>query len=606
MKVCISNSNKVTHAVSEMILGHNIETASKTVSGFLSDRLENPKFLGPAEPMSGVAPGWHPSSANMTAVRCQLTLGMSLSGNESQMVQNYSDKEDHIGIIQTERSVKKGEQLEVEIWAKVKHHPVTLIVRLSSDIPDKAPYDEAKVSIDASYWKQYKVVLNSPCDSDKAIFRCCLVGEGIVYFDQIHMRLVGEELLCKELIDGIGTLGIPVLRFPGGCISTNYHWFHGVGAVHKRPALNDPVFLQDTSYDFGTDEYLELCYKYDIKPFITVNIGSGTPEEAYEWACYCANWFKHKGQPPPEAYFQMGNEHYGMWETAHMTGEMYVDALREFVPAVRKGYPRSKILALGEKYYDTVRKQAEPAPWRDVVLDGAADLVEIISLSRYKGQWFDDYHEKQINVVESVNKIQIDLESLIEDCAKANPELKIAITEWNYWTRIYPFNNEGSREPDDAQHALYVAGVLNLFARFGDKMEVANFYHLVNGFGIFFRDGAGITQSSLTKLFRLYRPAFPGKYVTLEVDSPLLGDAEQAVDAMYLQQDDCGWLFILNYDDKDEAEISLKGFEQSESQGVMLFADSPMDSLQDEELSVKQNVIKLPPLSISRFKMLGD
>lgn len=35
------------HVVSEMILGHNLEMCLGTADGLLSERLRNPKFLGP-------------------------------------------------------------------------------------------------------------------------------------------------------------------------------------------------------------------------------------------------------------------------------------------------------------------------------------------------------------------------------------------------------------------------------------------------------------------------------------------------------------------------------------------------------------------------------
>ncbi len=43
------------HPVSEMILGHNIEMCLTTADGLLSERLRNPKFLGPPHPVTGNA-----------------------------------------------------------------------------------------------------------------------------------------------------------------------------------------------------------------------------------------------------------------------------------------------------------------------------------------------------------------------------------------------------------------------------------------------------------------------------------------------------------------------------------------------------------------------
>ena len=38
---------------------------------------------------------------------------------------------------------------------------------------------------------------------------------------------------------------------------------------------------------FGTDEYIHLCRTIGWTPMLTVNLGTGTPEEARNWLEYC-------------------------------------------------------------------------------------------------------------------------------------------------------------------------------------------------------------------------------------------------------------------------------------------------------------------------------
>ena len=38
---------------------------------------------------------------------------------------------------------------------------------------------------------------------------------------------------------------------------------------------------------FGTDEFIQLCRKMGWTPMLTVNLGTGTPEEARNWVEYC-------------------------------------------------------------------------------------------------------------------------------------------------------------------------------------------------------------------------------------------------------------------------------------------------------------------------------
>lgn len=105
----------------------------------------------------------------------------------------------------------------------------------------------------------------------------------------------------QPMIDKLKKLKITMLRFPGGSFSDAYHWKDGVGDPAKRKK-GKHVFLgsmQDSI--FGTDEFLELCKLMGAEPFITVNVLSGTPQEAAEWVKYTAGRVK---------YWEIGNEPY--------------------------------------------------------------------------------------------------------------------------------------------------------------------------------------------------------------------------------------------------------------------------------------------------------
>lgn len=600
MDVIIRRHGQPTHYVEETLLGQNLEAVSSLITAMTSERLSNPKFAGPADPQTGIARGWQPYGNNMPGLHCELTGGMSLSGNESQLMHNFSDAQG-AGILQTGCSIRRGEVLEIELWAKTRHHPATLLLGIGPLCKSRECYEMVRVHVDASYWKCYRTTLAAaPCDDDDAVFWCLLEGEGYVWIDQVHLRPVGEPHLCERLIDRIGTLKIPALRFPGGCISTNYHWRHGTGPVHLRPVLEDPVFKYSTVYEFGTDEYLELCLNQQISPHITVNVGSGTPEEAGEWAAYCAAWFRRRDVEPPMAWFQIGNEHYGLWESAHMTGQMYVEALREFVPPIRSAYPNSRIIALAEEMSGGLRKE-QVTEWRRPVLDQAAELVDVFAINRYKGQWYDTDLQKQTNVVESVRKVQNDLESLIHDIRAEGLKHKVALTEWNYMLHACAWDGKAFLEPGDAQHGLYVAGMLNMFAGLGADMEIANFYHLVVGLAIFLRHGSEVVETCIADVFRMYRPAFPGEFVPLETTSPLLG-SEPAVDALCMHNAAGKWLFVSNRHPSDPARVELTGFAPVAKSALLLRSESPVDQLVRENVPILSSFLHLPPLSIVRLQ----
>src|SRR5947208_2584906 len=46
----------------------------------------------------------------------------------------------------------------------------------------------------------------------------------------------------KQAVDYLRELGIPVLRWPGGCYADDYHWRDGIGPLEQRPKrVNIPL-----------------------------------------------------------------------------------------------------------------------------------------------------------------------------------------------------------------------------------------------------------------------------------------------------------------------------------------------------------------------------
>lgn len=601
MCVRVSPTGSAGHRVSEKLLGQNIETVEYSVIGMLTDRLENPKFVGPALnhglPAPWVLPGFH-----YTTFKAELSSGMSMSYGETLRLHNYKDGS-KFGPVQIGRSVRAGETLVVDFWAKAINQPVEVEIFLTPGEHRKERYDGGTVIVDASYWKNYRLELNIPESTDQAVFQFLVTAPGQLWLDQIHMRPAGEGNVSREVLETMASMRIPILRFPGGCFSTNYHWKFGIGPVHLRPAVRDDTVKMPAYYDFGTDEYLELCLSQNITPMITVNIGSGTPVEAGEWAAYIADFYRRHGKEPPTAYFQMGNEHYGAWESAHMTGRMYASALREYIPAVRANYPDARIVALGEKEFQTLRPGQDTA-WRDRVLEVVKELgIDVITLNRYKGQWYDSDIDKQINVVESVTKVQRDFEELIGDCRKAGLSTKIGITEWNYWMRASAYDGRRFTEDYDVSHAQYISGMIHLFARMAADMELATFYHLINPMGIIQHYTADVVESCIVELFRMYRPAFPGDFVPLHIESPKLGESESAVDGLCLRQGSNRWVFLSNRHPTQAAQVELSGFDTPLAESIMLAGDSPMGPLLPAEAPrMEGGHVTLPPLSLVRMR----
>jgi len=93
-------------------------------------------------------------------------------------------------------------------------------------------------------------------------------------------------------------LGTLILRFPGGSLSDEYHWATG-------KTLTNTWSWQTSFFNF-----VHVATNAGAQAMITVNYGTGTPQEAAAWVRHAnvTNHFNFKN-------WEIGNECYGTWET---------------------------------------------------------------------------------------------------------------------------------------------------------------------------------------------------------------------------------------------------------------------------------------------------
>src|ERR1700712_911208 len=91
----------------------------------------------------------------------------------------------------------------------------------------------------------------------------------------------------NDVITALKQLQVPVLRWPGGCFADEYHWKDGIGPREKRPSMINTHWggvVENNS--FGTHEFLDFCELIGTEPYVCLNVGSGTVQEAMEWVEY--------------------------------------------------------------------------------------------------------------------------------------------------------------------------------------------------------------------------------------------------------------------------------------------------------------------------------
>src|SRR5918998_913169 len=91
----------------------------------------------------------------------------------------------------------------------------------------------------------------------------------------------------RDVLEAAKALRIPILRWPGGNFVSGYHWTDGIGPREERPRKMDLAWSTEESNRFGTDEFIEYCRMLGAEPYICVNMGTGTMDEAQACVEYC-------------------------------------------------------------------------------------------------------------------------------------------------------------------------------------------------------------------------------------------------------------------------------------------------------------------------------
>src|ERR671938_55090 len=165
----------------------------------------------------------------------------------------------------------------------------------------------------------------------------------------------------NDVVAALKAIKVPNVRWPGGCFADEYHWRKGVGP--ERPVTLNPNWGGVTEPNtFGTHEFMDFLDQIGAEAYLSVNVGSGTPQEAAEWLEYLtaeqpttlAAERAANGHPAPYrvAFLGIGNE---SWDCGgNMTPDYYVSQLkiynrfvRNFNPAQQDGQQKMLRIAVG-------------------------------------------------------------------------------------------------------------------------------------------------------------------------------------------------------------------------------------------------------------------
>ncbi len=285
----------------------------------------------------------------------------------------------------------------------------------------------------------------------------------------------------KDTLALLKELNSPIYRWPGGNFVSGYDWRDGLGDRDRRPTRTNPAWTGIETNDVGMHEFVELCRLLETEPLITVNTGFGDAYSAaaqVEYANGDLNTLYGKqraanGHPQPfgVTFWCVGNEMWGNWQLGHMQLHHYVLKHNWVEEKMRQVDPDIVTIASGDL----------GGGWSEGLLKNCADHMNAIAEHFYCQTRGDlTAHVRQIpnrikEKADGHRRLRQSLDSL------KGKDIRIAMTEWNYWYGPHVFGELGTRY--FMKDALGIAAGLHEYFRNSDMFHSAFYAQTVNVIG---------------------------------------------------------------------------------------------------------------------------
>ncbi|WP_223276409.1 alpha-N-arabinofuranosidase [Sphingomonas daechungensis] len=405
-----------------------------------------------------------------------------------------------------------------------------------------------------------------------------------------------------DVVEALREIKVPNVRWPGGCFADEYHWREGIGPAAKRPArLNASWGSVIEPNSFGTHEFMDFVDQLGAEVFLSVNVGSGTVQEAADWMEYLTadkpttlqQERAANGHPAPYKikYLGLGNENWGCGGA--MSNTHYVEEMKSFAHYSRNLNPSQtgenamKRVAVGWDSGDSDYTEDVMKAWKNKVWSWD---IEGISLHGYtipntwekKGPsvgFGEDEYAKGIKATLKM-KDWIAKQTAIMDRYDPDKKLGLYVDEWGIWVDPNPGSNPGFLQQQNTMRDAVIAALnLNLFMRNADRIRGTNIAQMVNVLqAMILTDGPKMLLTPTYHVYHMYVPFHDAKAVPVTFDAGSYthgGVTVPRVDAV-AARDTSGklWLALVNVDANKPArfDVAFDGVNARGASGRILTA----------------------------------
>ena len=405
----------------------------------------------------------------------------------------------------------------------------------------------------------------------------------------------------SDVVAALRAIKVPNVRWPGGCFGDEYHWRDGIGpAAQRRVRINANWGGVTEPNSFGTHEFMDFLEQIDAELFLSVNVGSGTVQEAADWLEYmtapapsslalerAANGRK---EPWKVKYLGLGNENWGCGGA--MSADHYVEEMKRFARFVRNYNPAQKDatqmtrVAVGWDSLDSDYTDAVMKAWKTKVWSWD---IESVSLHNYTiAGWPPSYASTGFGEAEYAKLVKdtwrmetlIAKQTAIMDTYDPEKKISLSVDEWGVWLAPTPGSNPGFLQQQNSLRDAIIAAInFNIFMRHADRVRVANIAQMVNVLqAMILTDGPKMVLTPTYHIHRMYLPFQDATLVPVRftAGSYRHGTVEMPrVDAV-AARDTSGqlWLAITNVDPNQPVEIraDIAGVRAKSARGEVLTA----------------------------------
>jgi len=465
--------------------------------------------------------------------------------------------------------------------------------------------DSGKVTINKNIYGQFTEHLGN------CIYGGIWVGE--------NSPIPNTRGIRNDVIEALKELSVPVIRWPGGCFADTYHWKDGIGPKEKRQGIINKTWgglLEDNS--FGTHEFLDFCELIGAEPYLAVNVGSGTVQEASGWVDYVnseigpmADLRRQNGRENPwhVKYWGIGNESWGCG--GNMTAAYYSDLYKKFATFCSGEY---KILSGGINddlhWTETVMKNTQN--YKQLIQGYSYHYYTICNNWEKKGSAIRFNNHEWFSTMQKTWWVNENLNQHIRIMDKYDPENKIALIadEWGNWFDVEPGTNPGFLFQQNTLRDAVTAGLyLNIFNNHADRVKMANIAQMVNVLqSLLLTRNEALVKTPTYYVFKLFKVHQNATLLPIELQCSNYINGTDTIPALSVSasrdKDGRMHISVINLDPEHQQNLKceLKGV-QSKNVTCQIITAAEMNAYNDFNSDEKVNIQTFNNFSVKKGKL---